>query len=143
MERAFVLFVDVKEYAASQGENGLGELKENYFCINPENAEMLGDMAFIDYIEENGERVGVRLLCDPGCVNAVGDGPLVAELKSGQRYKFAHTVRASGASVGSIRGYSLKLYEAGHEHHDEHGHGCDCGEINCATCGEECEKPGE
>ncbi len=84
----FALFISIKEYDASQGEGGLGELKENYLCISPENIEMTGDMAFIGYIEENGERVGVQILCDPGFVNATGNAPLLAEIRLGERYKF-------------------------------------------------------
>ena len=130
-DKEFALFISVKEYDAASAENGLGELKENYLCISPENVEMTGDMAFIGYIEENGERVGVQILCDPGFVNAAGNAPLLAEIRPGGRYKFAHTERANGSAVGRIRGYSLKLYEAGHEHdhgHEhEHGHDCGCG----------------
>lgn len=143
MERSFVLFISIKEYDASAGEGGLGELKENYLCISPENVEVTGDMAFIGYIEENGDRVGVQLLCDPGFVNATGGEPLLAEIRLGGRYKFAHTERAGGSAVGRIRGYSLKLYEAGHDH--EHGEGCGCAhehhdecDHNCSSCGADC-----
>lgn len=142
MEKSFVLFISIKEYDAASGENGLGELKENYLCISPENVEVTGDMAFISYIKENGERVGVQLLCDPGFVNATGGAPLLAEIRLGGRYKFAHTDRAGGSAVGRIRGYSLKLFEAGHEHEHEHehGHGCDCGhEHEHSDCDHDCE----
>ena len=137
----FALFISIKEYDASQGEGGLGELKENYLCISPENIEMTSDMAFIGYIEENGERVGVQILCDPGFVNATGNAPLLAEIRLGERYKFAHTERANGSAVGKIRGYSLKLYEAGHDHdHDhEHGEGCGCGHGHHDECDHDCE----
>lgn len=154
-EKNFVLFVSLKEYDSESGsEPGLGELKENYYCISPENAEMLGDIAFLGYIEENGERVGVQLLCDPGYVNASGDGPLLAQIKLGGRYKFAHTERKGGSAVGRIRGYSLKLYEAGHEHEHGHEEGCGCGHDHgheyehhhesecsndCSNCGADCE----
>lgn len=133
----FALFISIKEYDASQGEGGLGELKENYLCISPENVEMTGDMAFIGYIDENGERVGVQILCDPGFVNASGNAPLLAEIRLGGRYKFAHTERANGSAVGKIRGYSLKLYEAGHDH--EHGEGCGCGHKHEDGCDHDCE----
>ncbi|MBR3298249.1 MAG: hypothetical protein IKI64_03495 [Clostridia bacterium] len=147
----FALFISIKEYDATTGEGGLGELKENYLCISPENVEMTGDMAFSGYIEENGERVGVQILCDPGFVNAAGNAPLLAEIRLGGRYKFAHTERANGSAVGRIRGYSLKLYEAGHEHdhghdhgheHDhehEHGGGCGCGHEHHDDCDHDCE----
>lgn len=145
IDKEFALFISIKEYDASQGEGGLGELKENYLCISPENVEMTGDMAFIGYIEENGERVGVQILSDPGFVNASGNAPLLAEIRLGGRYKFAHTERANGSAVGRIRGYSLKLYEAGHEHehdHDrehKHGDGCGCGHEHHDECDHDCE----
>ena len=151
IDKEFALFISIKEYDASQGEGGLVELKENYLCISPENVEMTGDMAFIGYIEENGARVGVQILCDSGFVNASGNAPLLAEIRLGGRYKFAHTERAKGSAVGRIRGYSLKLYEAGHEHehdHDrehKHGDGCGCGhghhdecDHDCSSCGADC-----
>lgn len=147
IDKEFALFISIKEYDSSQVEGGLGELKENYLCISPENVEMTGDMAFIGYIEENGERVGVQILCDPGFVNATGNAPLLAEIRLGGRYKFAHTERANGSAVGRIRGYSLKLYEAGHayehehahthEHGDDHGEGCGCAH-DCSSCGASC-----
>ncbi len=124
-ERKFVLFINIREYDASAGNGeaeGLGELTDNYYSIDPENAEVTGDIAFLGYLEENGERVGIQLLCDPGFVNSTGNAPLYAELRLGGRYKFAHTDRAAGSAVGRIRGYSLKLFEAGHEHEHHHEH---------------------
>lgn len=130
MEKQFTLFINLREY--EQGENAdgspaLGDLTDNFYCIKPENAEMTGDMMFLGYLEENGERVGVRLLCDPGYVTT-GTEPLVIELREGGKYKFAHTDRSkNGPTVSRIRGYNLRLYENdghehGHEHEHEHGH---------------------
>lgn len=149
MEKEFTLFINLREYGQGVNEDGspaLGDLTDNFYCIKPENAEMTGDMMFLGYMEENGERVGVRLLCDPGYVNDTGE-PLLVNLRVGGRYKFAHTDSANAGKVSRIRGYNLRLFENdGHEHeheheaHDEHEHcehdGCDgCSGLDCASCG--------
>jgi hypothetical protein len=143
-EKEFTLFINLREYEQGVNEDGspaLGELTDNFYCIKPENAEMTGDMMFLGYLEDNesGERVGVRLLCDPGYVNDTGE-PLIVNLRLGGKYRFAHTDRAPGG-IGRIRGYNLRLYESdGHEHEhencDEHD---DCGEHedcsgDCSSC---------
>lgn len=141
MEKEFILFINLREYEQGKNEDGspaLGSLTDNFYCIKPENAEMTGDMMFLGYIEENGERTGVRLLCDPGYVTD-GTEPLVVNLKAGGKYKFAHTDRSmnGGAAVSRIRGYNLRLYENdGHDHEHEHDHGHEHG---CGDC-EGCEK---
>ena len=149
MEKEFTLFINLREYRQGVNEDGspaLGDLTDNFYCIRPENAEMTGDMLFLGYIEEDGERTGVRLLCDPGFVSD-GTGPLVAELRVGGKYKFAHTDRNSdGPGVSRIRGYNLRLYgNDGHHHEHEHAHehdhehefdGCaECESGDCADCG--------
>ena len=145
MEKELVLFINLREYDRGANEDGspaLGELTDNFYCISPENAEMTGDMMFLGYIEENGERTGVRLLCDPGYINESGE-PLLVNLKVGGKYKFTHTVRASAGRVSRFRGYNLRLYESdghshehGHEH--EHEHEPDCSGTDCASCGLDC-----
>ncbi len=158
MEKQFVLFINLREYEQGQNEDGspaLGDLTDNFYCIKPENAEMTGDIMFLGYLEENGERTGVRLLCDPGYVTD-GSEPLVISLKAGGKFKFAHTDRAAGsAAVCRIRGYNLRLFESdghehshehSHEHPHEHDHGCGCegGDKcsgDCSDCGDTgCEK---
>ena len=144
MAKEFTLFINLREYEQGQNEDGspaLGNLTDNFYCIKPENAEMTGDMMFLGYIEENGERVGVRLLCDPGYV-VDGTEPLVVNLKVGGKYRFAHTDRsAKGAAVSRIRGYNLRLFENDghtHEHEHEHDHGCgeceSCDKSSCDGC---------
>ncbi len=140
-EKEFTLFINLREYEQGVNEDGspaLGELTDNFYCIKPENAEMTGDMMFLGYLEDNesGERVGVRLLCDPGYVNDTGE-PLIVNLRLGGKYRFAHTDLVKGG-IGRIRGYNLRLYEGdGHEHHhDEHD---ECGEHedctgDCSSC---------
>ena len=149
MEKEVTLFINLREYEQGQNEDGspaLGELTDNFYCIKPENAEMTGDMMFLGYIEENGERAGVRLLLDPGYVTD-GSEPMVANLRVGGKFKFAHTDRAGeGGRVRRIRGYNLRLFENdghahGHDHehahdHDhEHEHGENCGG-DCESCGD-------
>ena len=151
MPKELVLFIKLREYGQGMSEDGspaLGELTDNFYCINPENAEMTGDMMFLGYMEENGERIGVRLLCDPGYVNDTGE-PLLVNLKIGGKYKFAHTDRAGAGTVSRIRGYDLRLYENDghaheheheheHEHGHEHEHEPDCSGTDCASCGLDC-----
>ena len=152
MAKELVLFINLREYDQGVNEDGspaLGSLTDNFYCIRPENAEMTGDMMFLGYIEENGERVGVRLVCDPGYINDSGE-PLVVNLKIGGKYRFAHTDRSDkGPAVSRIRGYNLRLYESdGHEHrhdHDhehEHGHDecADCGKTDCSECSERADR---
>ena len=145
MEKEFTLFINLREYDQGVNEDGspaLGDLTDNFYCIKPENAEMTGDMMFLGYLEENGERVGVRLLCDPGYVNDTGE-PLLINLKAGGKYRFAHTDRAGSGKISRIRGYNLRLYENDghehdHEHEHEHEHSCDG---DCSSCGENCAHP--
>ena len=140
MEKEFTLFINLREYAQGANEDGspaLGDLTDNFYGIKPENAEMTGDMMFLGYIEENGERVGVRLLCDPGYVRDSAE-PLLVNLKVGGKYRFAHTDRTAGGSVNRIRGYNLRLFESDdhkHEHAHEHDEECEsCTSASCDGC---------
>ncbi len=133
MEKEFILFIKLREYDQGVNEDGspaLGELIDNFYCIKPENAEMTGDMMFLGYLEENGERTGVRLLCDPGYVNDTGE-PLMVNLKVGGKYRFAHTDRSGSGKIS-------RLYENdGHEHHHDEHDECDEHEDctgDCSSC---------